>query len=84
DKTLKTPYQRLTESSPAEEGRAGPAAQRALLNPVELRIPLTRPSTSSWLSTRLKLPFQNVLPKPFGYFLKCLITGREARFADDR
>jgi hypothetical protein len=36
DKTLKTLYQRLMESSLPEEEKAGLSTRRALLNPVEL------------------------------------------------
>jgi hypothetical protein len=42
DKALKTPYQRLMESSLTEQEKVGLSAQRALLNPVELRYNLNQ------------------------------------------
>jgi hypothetical protein len=42
DKALKTPCQRLMESSLTEQEKAGLSAQRALLNPVELQYNLNQ------------------------------------------
>jgi hypothetical protein len=64
DKALKTPCQRLMESSLTE--KAGLSARRGHCGTrSNCRIPLTRPSTAFWLPAGLKLPFLNALPKRF-------------------
>jgi hypothetical protein len=55
------------ESSSDGQEKAGLSAQGALLNPVKLQYTLNHAID---LSTRLQLPFLNVLPKRFRLFFE--------------
>jgi hypothetical protein len=63
DKTLKTPYQRLMESSLAEEEKAGLSAQRALLNPVELQYNLNQAIDKLLAVYKAKVTFSKCLTR---------------------
>jgi hypothetical protein len=63
DKTLKTPYQRLMESSLDEKEKAGLSAQRILLNPVELQYNLNQAIDNLLAVHKAKVTFSKCPPQ---------------------
>jgi hypothetical protein len=61
DKALKTPCQRLMESSLAEQEKAGLSARRASLNPVELQYNLNQAADNLLAVHKAKIAFSKCL-----------------------